>query len=76
MSKQIEGILKKNDSGRYELDGTYEFTSGYPIEFYYAAPVSDKNMWVKTSIEHDGIDYYLVKFKHVQLQGLQVRVPE
>ena len=76
MSKQIEGILQKNETGRYELNGSYEFTSGYPIEFYYDDPVSGEKLWVKTSVEHDGADYYLVRFKHVSMEGLKARVPK
>lgn len=67
-----EGILYKNDSGRYEIDETNYFTSGSPIEIL----VYDEdhgNRWVATRVEHKDGDYYAVGFSG-KLGGLRARV--
>lgn len=49
-----------------------EFTCGQSIE----ALIRDEeygSRWVSTRIEHDGVDYYLVGYPQVPLQGLTIR---
>ena len=82
---EYSGSLTKNSSGRYELpNGTY-FTCGSSIECLiddsyheHLNKVNDEYenvpYWYKTSVEHDGNDYYLVGRKDIPLQGLTVRV--
>lgn len=79
------GTLSKNNQGRYELPNGHYFTSGDRIEclinddFHeYFNEETDKYesipYWIKTSVEHNGKDYYLVYNKDIPLQGLLVRI--
>lgn len=67
-----EGILTKNSSGRYELDG-YELSSGCSVEILEAPDEDEPARWVRTRVEHDGEDYYLVS-GHQRLLGKRARV--
>lgn len=67
-----EGILYKNDAGRYAIDESHYFTSGSPIEVL----VFDEdygNRWISTRVEHKDDDYYAVGVP-VKLGGLRARV--
>ncbi len=68
------GYLYKNSSGRYELDDKHYYTCGNTIEaLIYDEDYACKR-WIKTSVEHDGKDYYLVRHKNISMEGLKVRV--
>lgn len=78
MFKMINGILQKNEGGRYDLidqDGnvnTY-FTSGDLIEIY------NGDKWIKGRIEydHDFNDYYFYNSsgRHIRLyDGMKARI--
>lgn len=67
------GILHKNSRGRYEV-GNKEFTSGSGIEALFYDNFYGKERWVKTSVEHNGEDYYLVGYKKIKMEGLKVRI--
>lgn len=67
-----EGILYKNDAGRYEIDESNYFTSGEAIEVL----VYDEdygNRWIATRVEHKDGDYYAVGVEE-KLGGLRARV--
>ena len=67
-----EGVLSKNGSGRYELNG-HELTSGQAIELMVYDPDWDKAPhWVRTKIEYDS-DYYAV-YQHMSLEGKRTRI--
>lgn len=69
---EAEGILYKNDAGRYEIDESNYFTSGESIEVL----VYDEdygNRWVATRVEHKDGDYYAVGVTE-KLGGLRARV--
>lgn len=68
-----EGKLYKNEFGRYELSDSVVFTSGNLIEFLFYDTFDECNRWVKSRIEHSDGDYYIVGFKNVALEGLEVR---
>lgn len=68
------GKLSKNVSGRYELDNKMEYTCGDIIEALVYDSNYETESWVKTTVEHDGNDYYLVGYKDVTMEGLLVRV--
>lgn len=71
-----EGRLIKNSSGRYEIEGTgYYFTSGSTVEVLVTRWKGDPQEWVKSSVEHDGTDYYLTMFTG-SMEGLNARVKE
>ena len=54
MSNWHDGLLMKNDIGRWSIGENDEITSGEIIE----VNVSDN--WITTRIEHDGTGYYAV----------------
>ena len=66
------GTLQKNSIGRYETENK-EYTSGNGIEVLIYDKYRDKEVWVKTSVEHNGKDYYLVAYKKAPMQGLKAR---
>lgn len=68
------GYLYKNSNGRYELDDKHYYTCGYTIEAMIYDEDYECKRWVKTSVEHDGKDYYLVRHKKIPMEGLMVRV--
>ncbi|MCF6094321.1 DUF5348 domain-containing protein [Microaerobacter geothermalis] len=72
MSVTAEGILFKNEAGRYALDEYTYFTCGSDIEVLIK-DADGENYWVKTRVEHDGEDYYLVNFPQLSMLGLYVR---
>ena len=65
-----EGKLYKNSCGRYEIDDWTEFTCGDVLELELCGT------WVRTRIEHDGVDYYAVGLKGLKLDGLKARTVE
>lgn len=75
MEKPIfrEGVLSKNESGRYEIDYYTELNSGSSIEFLTYDSWDECEKWVASRIEHTDGDYYIYGHKDVQLQGLKVR---
>lgn len=68
------GRLRKNASGRYETERGHYYCCGSPVEALVQDDRYEAPYWVKTSIEHDGRDYYLVGHRHVSLDGLMVRI--
>lgn len=72
---QDVGVLRRNDNQRYELNG-FELTSGCAIEILVEDPDGhEPSYWARTSIEHDGIDYFAV-YGRRRLDGLQARMRE
>lgn len=68
----VEGVLERNNYGRYELDG-YELTTGATLEFLMVPEDEDEPAsWVKTIVLHD-TDYYL-KAGHRRLDGVRARL--
>lgn len=81
---KVEGVLHKNSSGRYEVEGI-ELTSGHGLEYlatddrhcrydendeYVVTPY-----WRSSSIEHNGTDYYIVGADDLkELENLRVRL--
>lgn len=66
--------LFRNESGRFETKGGHYYTSGYGIEALIADDRYEVPHWVRTSVEHNGRDYYLVGHRDISLDGLTVRV--
>lgn len=67
-----EYTVHKNSGGRYEAGGR-EYTCGSVIEFCYYDDFDERYRWDVSSVEHDGEDYYIVRHKNIQLEGLKVR---
>lgn len=68
-----EYTIYKNSAGRYECS-EYTYTSGSTIEFLYYDKFDAKYKWVISQVEHNGIDYYIVDYRNLPLEGLRVRV--
>lgn len=66
-----EYIIHKDLYGKYGCSAI-TYSAGTPIE---ALIVDGENQfWVQTTVEHNGNDYYLVRYPNVQLEGLKVRI--
>ena len=79
------GVLHRNERKRYEIKGGREWSCGHIIEFlcnddchsYYNEETDDyENVpyWAVSSVEHNGDDYYIVRYPKIQIEGLTVRV--
>ena len=66
--------LHRNESRRYETDGGHYYTCGSPIEALVEDGYRDVPYWVRTTLEHNGKDYFLVGYGSVEMDGLTVRV--
>ena len=66
--------LHKNSDGRYETKSGHCFNSGCRVEALISDGFQEVPYWVRTSIEHDGKDYYLVGYRQTELEGLKVRL--
>ncbi len=66
--------LHKNASGRYETVQGHYFCSGSPVETLVTDDDTGVTCWVRTSVEHNGKDYFLVGYDSVELDGLTVRI--
>lgn len=82
LEKPIKGeyILHKNSNGRYECSA-HEYTCGNGIEYYAYDNWNGHYRWILSSVEHDGIDYYIVGSKSlssdgnvIPLEGLRIRI--
>ena len=74
---ELRGVmeqLRKNASGRYETGSGFYYCCGSPIEALVTDGRYDVPYWVRTSVEHDGTDYYLVGHHEVRMEGLTVRI--
>lgn len=68
-----EGVLRKNEQGRYEIDREHYFTSGSLIEIYIYDDFEKRHYWHKSRVEHKDGDYYVVGYDQ-PLEGLRARV--
>lgn len=66
--------LHKNPDGRYETKSGHCFTSGCRVEALISDGFREVPYWVRTSIEHNGKDYFLAGYQEVELEGLKVRL--
>ena len=66
--------LRKNASGRYETGSGFYYCCGSPIEALVTDEYHDVPYWTRTTVEHNGEDYYLVGYKGLPMEGLRVRV--
>lgn len=66
--------LWKNEVGKYETAHGHYYSCGSRIEALVSDDYHESPYWTRTSVEHDGTDYYLVGHRDVSLNGLTVRV--
>lgn len=69
----VTGNLRKNGDGYFEMSG-HVYHSGYGIEFLCLDTNVDSKKWITSRVEHDGNDYYIVGYKDIKMQGLNVRI--
>ena len=76
LSRPVKEVsrLHRNSAGRYETDGGHYYTSGNSIEALVQDGSREVPYWARTSVEHNGRDYYLVGYDGIKLDGLTVRV--
>jgi hypothetical protein len=67
------GRLTKNKDGRYDLPSGAYFTSGDLIEVKIYDDWFEKERWFKSTVEHDGKDYYIVGAKDIKMEGILAR---
>ncbi|MFI3115532.1 MAG: DUF5348 domain-containing protein [Clostridia bacterium] len=68
---KLEGKLFRNTYGKYEIENTEKwYSSGCIIEYLCE---NDYPCWKKSSIEYNGVDYYIVADNDIDLNGLLVR---
>ncbi len=65
--------LHKNASGRYETSSGYEYTSGTVIEVLAGDKYHETPYWMRSRVEHNGREYYLVGLEDICMDGLPVR---
>lgn len=76
--------LHINESGRYETDKGYYYTSGSCIEFLRDDEVYDSDndafenaeIWTISRVESQKGQYYIVGYSNIKMSGLTVRVRE
>ncbi len=61
--------LSKNEQGRYALPNGEYFTTDDDIEAFI------QDQWIKTTVDHNHEDYYLVGYPGISLQGLMAKYP-
>lgn len=66
--------LWKNEVGKYETAHGHYYSCGSRIEALVSDDYHESPYWTRTSVEHDGTDYYLVGHRGISLNGLTVRV--
>lgn len=69
-----EGILHKNNIGRYQIDENHYFTSGSSLEILRYDDFHEQMLWIRTRIEHNGDDYYAVAMPHESLTIIRARI--
>lgn len=68
------GFLHRDEAGEYVTGQGYSYRIGSLIEVLLRDGSGEVPCWVLTKVEHDGVDYYLVGYEDIPLEGLRVRV--
>ena len=66
--------LRKGVSGKYQTAKGYYYECGSRIEAFVSDEYREVPYWTRTTVEHNGKDYYLVGYRDVPMKGLRVRV--
>ena len=67
-------ILRKGTAGKYRTAKGRFYDCGNSIEALVTDEYHEVPYWTRTTVEHDGEDYYLVGYKSLPMNGLCVRV--
>ena len=68
--------LRKGIAGKYQTAQGRFYDCGSSIEALVSDEYHDVPYWIRTTVEHNGGDYYLVGFKGLSMNGLTVRIRE
>ena len=66
--------LRKGTAGKYRTAKGRFYDCGNSIEALVTDEYHEVPYWTRTTVEHDGEDYYLVGYKNLPMNGLCVRV--
>jgi len=66
--------LRKGISGKYRTAKGHYYDCGSRIEALVSDEYHDVPYWARTTVEHNGKDYYLVGYLNIPMDGLRVRV--
>ena len=66
--------LRKGTAGKYRTAKGHYYDCCSNIEALVTDEYHDVPYWTRTTIEHNGEDYYLVGYKGLPMDGLAVRV--
>jgi hypothetical protein len=66
--------LRKGTSGKYRTAKGHYYDCCSGIEALVTDEYHDVPYWTRTTVEHNGEDYYLVGYKNLPMNGLRVRV--
>ncbi len=66
--------LRKGISGKYRTAKGHYYDCRSRIEALVSDEYHDVPYWTRTTVEHNGKDYYLVGYLNIPMDGLRVRV--
>ena len=66
--------LRKGTAGKYRTAKGRYYDCCNSIEALVTDEYHDVPYWTRTTVEHNGEDYYLVGYKGLPMEGLRVRV--
>lgn len=66
--------LRKGAAGKYRTAKGHYYDCCSNIEALVTDEYHDVPYWTRTTVEHNGTDYYLVGYKSLPMEGLRVRV--
>lgn len=66
--------LSKGTAGKYRTEKEHYYDCQSSIEALVTDEYRDAPYWTRTTVEHDGKDYYLRGFHGLPMDGLTVRV--
>ncbi|MDE7260727.1 MAG: DUF5348 domain-containing protein [Oscillospiraceae bacterium] len=68
--------LRKGPAGKYRTAKGHLYDCRSSIEALVEDEYHEVPYWTRTTVEHNGEDYYLVGYKGIPMKGLRVRVRE
>lgn len=69
-----ESRLRKGVAGKYRTAKGHYYDCSSIIEALVSDEYHEVPYWTRTTVEHNGKDYYLVGYRDVPMKGLRVRV--
>ena len=66
--------LRKGTAGKYQTAQGHFYDCRSSIEALVMDEYHDVPYWTRTTVEHNGEDYYLVGYKDLPMDGLTVRI--